>query len=188
MSAGTSTERPLHYNPLLITVLPKERRARHPYQLGAMLCLLTLGAWQLIIGTSQVSPVSQLDSEALRLLNWICVWGGAAGVIAAIVPERIVHWGWGKCGIDWDATYFRLWEELGSHLLLLSVWFSYGVTVWASYGLGKGYSLGLAAAIWFGAAALVRAVQIWLTLWRAGTFSRQATAIIGPDHPAAPHE
>jgi hypothetical protein len=56
--------RPQHYNPLLITVLPKERRSRHPYQLGAMMCLLTLGARNLIIGTVPSSSVNQLDTSA----------------------------------------------------------------------------------------------------------------------------
>lgn len=172
----------LHYNPLLVTVLPKERRARHPYQLAAMFCLFTLGLWQLTIGAAPTSSVNLLDQHALNLLNWVCVIGGGLGILAAAVPERIVRW----YRVEWDATYFRLYEELGSHLSLLTVWFSYGVTVWASFGFVKGYSFGLAAAIWFGAAALGRAVQILLTLYRAGMFGRPPSAIVGPDHPAAP--
>lgn len=186
--SATNSERPQHYNPLLVTVLPAERRARHPYQLGVMMCLLTLGAWQLIIGPAFTSSVNLLNTDTFRLLNWVCIWGGTTGLLAAIVPERIVRWGWGRFGLEWDATYFRLWEEMGSHLLLATVWASYGMTVWASFGFAKGYSLGLAAPIWLGASAIGRAVQIWLTIWRAGTFRCMPSAIVGPDHPAAPHE
>lgn len=175
--------RPEHYNPLLITVLPKERRSRHPYQLGAMMCLLTLGAWQLVIGAQVSSAVNQLDVTAYRLLNWVCVVGGIAGIIAAVIPERVVGWTWRAWRwvwrADFDATYFRLWSEFGCHFMLFTVWLSYGQTVWVNFGLAKGYSFGLAAAFWFGGAALVRALQIWLTLYRAGAFGRRATAIVG---------
>jgi hypothetical protein len=176
---------PQHYNPLLVTVLPKERRSRHPYQLAAMACLLTLGAWQLVIGAATVASVNVLDSSAFLLLNGVCILAGVAGVAAAFIPERIVHvrirfWRW-VFRTEFDATYFRLWEEFGCHVLLLAVWGSYGQATWASYGLAKGYSLGLAAALTFGGAALVRAVQIILTLYRAGTFNRAPSAIVGND-------
>lgn len=182
MSAADLDSPPEHYNPLLITVLPAERRARHAYQLAAMFCLLTLGLWQLLVGTVSTASVNQLDDSAARFLNIVCIVGGAAGILAALIPEHVIRrrfrlWRWAM-GVDFDATYFRLWEEMGSHLLLLTIWFSYGQTVWATYGLAKGYSLGLAAALSFGGAALIRAIQIFLTLWRAGTFSPHASAIV----------
>lgn len=174
---------PQHYNPLLVTVLPKERRARHPYQLAAMGCLFSLGLWQLAFGTLANASVNVLETDTLRLLNWVYLMAGAAGLLAAVIPERIVRlrlklyqrvW-----RTEFDATYFRLWEEIGCQLLLVTVWVSYGQTVWMSYGLVKGYSFGLAAAIWFGLAALARAVQIFLTMWRARTFHRDPSAIVG---------
>lgn len=173
----------LHYNPLLVTVLPKERRARHPYQLCAMLCLLTLGAWQLVVGTVSVSSINELDRTAFYLLNWVCILAGTAGIAAAFIPERIVYWRirfwkW-VFRTDFDATYFRLWEEFGAHAMLFTIWLSYGQTVWANYGIVKGYSLGLAAAIWFGGAAVWRCAEIILTMVRAGTFSRKPSAIVG---------
>jgi hypothetical protein len=177
------TRLPEHFNPLLVTILPKERRARHPYQLGAMLCLLSLGLWQLIIGAAPVSSMGTLDSTAFYLLNWTCILAGTAGLLAAVIPERIVRlriqfWRW-VFRTEFDATYFRLWEECGAHLMLFTIWLSYGQTVWVNYGLYKGYSLGLAAAACFGGAALWRAFQILHTLHKAGTFSKAPSAIIG---------
>lgn len=174
---------PQHYNPLLVTVLPKERRSRHPYQLGAMVCLFTLGLWQLVVGATPAAAVNTLDHSSAELLNWVCIVAGAAGVAAAVIPERIVRlrfkvWRW-ILRTEFDATYFRLWEEFGCHMLLLSVWLAYGQTVWANYGVAKGYSLGLAAAVWLGSAALFRAGQIMLTMYRAGTFNRRPSAIVG---------
>jgi cytochrome c biogenesis protein CcdA len=174
---------PQHYNPLLVTVLPKERRSRHSYQLGAMMCLFTLGLWQLVVGAAAASSINTLDRASADLLNWVCIVAGGAGVLAAVIPERIVRlrlkvWRW-ILRTEFDATYFRLWEEFGAHLLLLSVWMAYGQTVWTNYGLVKGYSLGLAAAVWFGWAALARAWQIMLTLYRSGTFTRKPSAVVG---------
>lgn len=182
---GLTNVEPLqHFNPLMVTVLPKERRSRHPYQLGAMFCLLTLGIWQLAFGALAVSAVNVLDRDAYLLLNWVYILSGAAGIAAAIIPERIVRirvriHNWILLYSEFDATYFRLWEEFGCHMMLFSVWVAYGQTTWASYGLVKGYSFGLAAAIWFGAAALVRSIQILRTLWNARTFHRAPTAIVG---------
>jgi hypothetical protein len=172
-----------HYNPLLVTVLPKERRAKHPYQLCTMAMLFSLGLWQMTVGAVPAASVNLLDESAYRLLNIVCILGGAAGIVAAWIPERIVQfhmrlYRW-AVSTEFDATYFRLWEELGAHVLLFSVWFSYGQTVWVNFGLVKGYSFGLAAAIWSGVAALWRVVEIWLTLYRARTFSRQPSAIVG---------
>jgi hypothetical protein len=126
--------------------------------------------------------VNLLDQQAFNLLNWVCITGGTAGIAAAFVPERIVRW----YTAEFDATYFRLWEEFGCHGMLFTIWLSYGMTVWASFGFVKGYSFGLAAAIWFGGAAVARATQIMLTMYRAGMFSRAPSAIVGPNHPAAP--
>lgn len=176
---------PEHYNPLLVTVLPKERRSRHPYQLAAMLCLFTLGAWQLAIGTVPNASINQLDLTAFNFLNWVCVLAGLAGVAAAFIPERVVRMrlrvrGWQLLKVDADATYFRLWEEFGAHLMLFTIWLSYGQTVWVNYGPARGYSLGLAASICFGYAALHRAWQIIRTLQQAGVFNRHTpSAIVG---------
>lgn len=174
-----------HYNPLLVTVLPKERRSRHSYQLAAMMTLLTLGAWQLAFGAQALSAMSSLDSATFIFMNWVCIVAGTAGLAAAVIPERIVDVRirfWRKVlRTEFDATYFRLWEEFGAHLLLLAVWIAYGQVVWDGYGIIKGYTIGLAAAIWFGLAAAIRAVQIWFTLYQAGTFHRSATAIVSAE-------
>ena len=141
-----------------------------------------------------IASVNELDQQAYDMLNWICVVGGAAGVLAAFIPERIVRWTvrllpeeWhhvpkqlkGCHRIEFDSIYFRLWEEFGCHVMLSTVWMSYGLTVWANFGFIKGYSFGLAAALWFTAAGLWRGVEIFLTLKRSGTFRRPATAIVG---------
>lgn len=175
---------PKHYNPLLITVLPKERRSRHPYQIAAMLTLLTLGLWQVAFGAAAISTVDVLDETAYQLLNCVCALAGGAGIAAALIPERIVRLQLPlrffnrTFKTEFDATYFRLWEEFGCHILLLSIWAAYGQTIWDAYGLVKSYSLGLAFCVMFGGAAIARAVQIFLTMWRARTFHRDATAIV----------
>lgn len=167
-----------HYNPLLVTVLPKERRARHPYQLAAMGMLFSLGLWQLLIAPLPTSAVNVLDVKAYFLLNVFSVAGGAAGIFAAWVPERIVCIRLFRWDYDFDATYWRLGAEFGSHFVLFTVWLSYGVAVWQWFGLVKGYSVGLAAAIWLGGAALGRCTQIVWTVVAAGTFKRPASAIV----------
>lgn len=166
-----------HYNPLLVTVLPKERRARHPYQICAMLALFATGLSQQLLGTLSGASAAQLDPHLLIALNWFCILGGAAGTAAAFIPERVVRWfnGW-----EFDATYWRLWEELGSHVLTGTVWASYFVTISNALGI-RGLSVGSAAGLLFTVAAIWRSAQIVYTMVKAGVFSRRNTAIIGID-------
>lgn len=177
MSPGDSE----HFNPLLVTVLPQERRARHPYQICVMGLLFTLGLYQITVGAVPISAVNLLDEFAYLLLNWVSMLAGAAGMVAAFIPERVVRPRlFGKV-FAFDATYTRLWLEFGAHALLLAVWSTYAQAAWASYGPAKGYGLGLAIGLWLGAAALCRIIQILLTMHRARTFTRRHTAIVGKD-------
>lgn len=180
-----------HFNPLLVTVLPKERRARSPYQFMVMVCVFTLGIWQLTIGPVPISAVNLLDEAAYGMLNAVSVLAGLAGIAAAYIPERIIEFRIGRKPIVVDATYFRLWLEFGCHALLLVIWVIYTQVTWAGYGLIKGYSIAIAASLCLGTAAVWRIIQIWLTLYRAGTFSRKSTAIVGKeeiDTPPGTHD
>lgn len=168
----------LHYNPLLVTVLPLERRARHPYQLCVMLLLITLAVSQIILGPPRNSSVAALGPDTQSLLNWFCIAAGLAGVMAAVIPERIIR---PFRSLAFDATYIRLWEELGSHLFLLFVWAALLITILNSYPFLQGLTVGTAAAFWLGVAAAWRVAQIIATLWRSGTFTRHPSAILGAE-------
>ena len=62
---------------VLLTVLPKERRARHPYQLCMMLALITLSVSQLIIGPAPNTAITALTRAQQDQLNWYALIGGA---------------------------------------------------------------------------------------------------------------
>lgn len=168
-----------HYNPLFVTVLPPERRARHPYQLCVMLMLITLAISQMVLGPPSNSSVRVLPQDTQNLLNMFCLAAGIAGVAAALIPERIVRVF--RC-CEFDATWFRLGEELGSHLFLLTIWVSYIIAILNVASFAEGLSLGSAAAFWLAVAAAWRVIQIVATLRRAGVFNRnKPTAIVGTD-------
>lgn len=161
---------PEHHNPLLVTVLPKERRARHVYQMAGMVMLIGIGVYQLWFGPNPKSSVNDLDHQAQLMLYWCGIIGGISGLAAAVIPERVVRWPW-----DFDATYWRLFDELAAHLLCGSVWASYLITFWV--GSGPGFAPIVAGM--FAVASATRAGQILLTLARAGVFSRRPSAIVG---------
>jgi hypothetical protein len=152
-----------HYNPVLLTVLPKERRARHPYQLCVMAMLATLAASQLVFGPPQGSSTALLDPDTQALLNWMCLACGIGGVMAAFIPETIVKIGW----VKFDATWARLWIELAAHAVLFFIWLSFCVIISLAFPFTDGLTLGSAAAFWLAAASLWRAGQIWVTIKRA---------------------
>src|SRR6478752_864424 len=83
---------PEHRPVVLLTVLPRERRSRHPYQLCMMLALVTIGASQLIVGPMPNAAIEMLSDGDQRQLNWFCVIAGLAGIAAAIIPEHIIRW------------------------------------------------------------------------------------------------
>ena len=88
----SGSQAPEHRPVVLLTVLPKERRARHPYQLCMMLALVTLGASQLIFGAAPTAAVQTLSDSDQHRLNWFCVIAGLAGIAAAVIPEHIIRW------------------------------------------------------------------------------------------------
>jgi len=136
---------PEHFNALLVSTLPKQRRSRHPYQLCVMFMLLTISIKQLIVGFNPMSSVNLVDMDVQILLNWFCVTGASLGILAAFIPERVVYWGLGQ----FDATYLRIFDELASQFLLFAVWLSYFVAIvflapipfWEGYSLGSGCRL-----------------------------------------------
>lgn len=160
------------YNPIWVTVLPRERRARHPYQLCVMLLLITVGLSQALVGPVNNSSLNSLPSGQAALLSWFCVYAGCAGVIAALIPERVVTW-WRW---QFDATWLRLILEFAAHALLVFVWAAYLVAIIGAAPFLQGLSLGSGAAGFLGVAAVWRCVQILWTLKRA---------IIDPPDPAS---
>jgi hypothetical protein len=180
----------LHYNPLFVTILPRERRSRHAYQLCIMAALITVSLSQLILGAIPGASIRGLNDPVQVMLNWFCLIGGFAGILAAFIPERIVRWSMGfrrfRINADFDATYFRLWEEFGSHVLIATVWASYFITITMSVGIVHGLTIGTGLALWLIVAALWRAGQIGRTLHRARTFSHVPSAIVGADQITRP--
>lgn len=151
------------YSPIWVTILPKERRARHPYQLCVMLLLITVGLSQALLGPVQVSTLKYLPSGQAALLSWFCVFAGSAGALSAVIPERIVKvWRW-----QWDATWWRLILEFAAHALLVFVWAAYLSALLSTTPFIQGLSLGTGAAIWLGTAAVWRCLQIAYTVKRA---------------------
>lgn len=170
----------MKFQPIWVTVLPRERRARHFYQLCVMLLLITVGVSQLMIGPVDGSSLNDLPAGQAALLSWFCVFAGTAGLSAALIPERVVTWRrW-----EFDATWARLWVELAAHGLLVFVWASYFSAIVMVYPFVTGLSLGTGAAIWLGVAAIGRCCQILWTLkkamWDAPNPSTITGVIDGP--------
>ena len=153
----------IKYQPLWVTVLPRERRARHPYQLCVMLLLITVGASQLVFGPVTASTLNYLPNGQAAMLSWFCIIAGVSGLGAAVIPERLVTV---RCW-EFDATWARLWVELAAHGLLVFVWASYFIAIALSRPFVEGLSLGTGAALWLGIAAITRCIQIVGTLKRA---------------------
>lgn len=167
---------PEHHNPILITVLPQERRARHPYQVCVMMILITLAGSQLWVGPQASSVAAGLPTEQLAALNWFCLFAGLAGIAAAIIPERVVRL---MRRFEFDATWVRLITEGAGQLALLFVWLIYLVAVLRSLPLLEGLSLGSAAAGWLAIAAGWRFMQIAMTVYRAIFAPPGDSALIG---------
>lgn len=160
-----------HYNPVFITVLPKERRARHPYQFWIMVSLVVMPVSQVILGLPQTASVQALPPEQAYAIAIMCIIAGLSGLYAAIIPERILRWRWWRIEMDFDATWSRLFIELAGQAFLAFIWATYVVTIFSAYPLWTrdgfitgGLTLGGGLAFFLGVAALHRAMQIALTL------------------------
>lgn len=151
---------------VLLTVLPKERRARHPYQLCPMFALIFLSAWQLFVGPVPTTAITVLSQHNQDLLNWYALFGGLAGVAAAFMPERIVRWRVRR-EHKFDVTWFRLWIELGCHGLLFFVWASYMVAISVKVPVIDGLTLSSVLVLSMAVAAVWRSAQILWTVKRA---------------------
>lgn len=156
-----------HYNPLFVLVLPKERRARHPYQLWIMVALVAMPASQLILGIPPNTSTRTIPDSQAIIVNVLCLVAGFSGLYAAYVPERVVHW----FRLEFDATWTRLIVEAASHGLLAFIWATYVAIIMAAYPiwtrdgyLQGGVTLGGGLAFFLGCAAVHRFVQITLTI------------------------
>lgn len=177
-----------HFNPVFLTVLPKERRAQHPYHVSIMLALVTVAGTQLILGSPATSStVQSLPPDQVVAVNIMCVIAGLSGLYATLVPERVVKlFKW-----DFDATWSRLFVELACHGLLAFIWASYILTIFTAYplltregALTGGVTLGGGLAFWLMVAALWRTIQILWTVKNAMSDSpsgRSPSGIIGID-------
>lgn len=159
--------RVVHYNPMFVLVLPKERRAWHPYQLWIMVCLLVMPTSQLILGIPPQASTQTIPEGQAVAVNVMCVIAATAGLYAAIIPERVVHW----FKLSFDATWTRLIVEAASHGLLAFIWASYCAIIFAAYPiwtregyLTGGVTLGGGLAFFLGMAAAHRFLQILLTV------------------------
>lgn len=156
-----------HYNPVFVTVLPKERRARHPYQFWIMMALFVMPISQLILGTPNTAPAQALPQEQVIAVNVVCIIASAAGLYAAFIPERVMRiW-----RFDFDATWSRLFLELAGQAFLVFIWAVYVVTIFSAYPLWTrdgfitgGLTLGGGLAAFLGVAAGHRSIQIIRTL------------------------
>lgn len=185
-----------HYNPILISVLPRERRARHPYQVGVMCWLILMSASQLAFGLAPNSSLQTLPMDQVIWLNYWCLFAGIAGLLAAVIPERVVRLGrrfrsrlWGRVlparllihgrrlRVDFDATWLRLIDEGACHAALVFAWASYFVVVSDSLGLVNGLSFGSGAALCLCGAAAWRFGQIARTVY-VPIFKREEPAAI----------
>lgn len=167
----------VHYNPILITVLPRERRARHPYQVAVMGWMITIGLSQLLFGLSGTSSLRGVPADQLQVLNWYLIIAGAGGLLATLIPERVVQWGF----VDFDATWIRLIDEAASQVLLIFVWASYFVSVVSTLGFTTGVTFGSGAAAWLGGAAAWRFCQIAWTVARATFLQPKDSALVGAE-------
>lgn len=156
-----------HYNPVFVTVLPKERRARHPYQFWIMVALLVMPTSQLILGAPNTASSQALPTEQVYAVNIMCIIAALSGLYAAFIPERIMRiW-----RLDFDATWSRLFLELAGQVFLVFIWASYVVTIFSVYPLWTregfitgGLNLGGGLAAFLGVAAGHRSIQIIRTL------------------------
>lgn len=138
-----------------------------------MVLMLILGISQLIVGPVVASSLNTLPHSTVTMLNWFCIVGGASGIAAAFIPERMVKvWRW-----EADSTWLRLWVEFGCHSLLATVWVSYFVSIISTYDFVQGLSLGTGACIVFTGASLVRAFQIMRTI-KIAVIDRPGPAVI----------
>jgi hypothetical protein len=172
-----------HYNPVFVTVLPKERRARQPYQLWIMVALVVMPLSQLILGLPQTTAVQSLPPEQVYAVNIVCIIAGLSGIYAAFIPERIMQvW-----RFDFDATWSRLFIELAGQVFLVFIWATYVVTIFSAYPMWTrdgfitgGLTLGGGLAFFLGIAAAHRSGQIIGTL-RQAFGGKGASAIVGID-------
>jgi hypothetical protein len=171
-----------HYNPILITVLPRERRARHPYQVAVMGWMLSMGLSQLLFGISKSSSLNGIPIEQVQVLNWYLIIAGASGLLATVIPERVIRWGWRSwVRVDFDATWLRLITESASQALLVFVWAAYFVAVTGALGFTTGLTFGSGGALWLGLAAAWRWCQIGWTIARATFLQPRDSAIVGAE-------
>jgi hypothetical protein len=172
-----------HYNPVFVTVLPHERRARHPYQFWIMVALLVMPLSQIILGLPDTASVKALPPEQVMAVNVVCMIAAATGIYAAFIPERIIRlW-----RFDFDATWSRLVLELAGQVFLMFIWVVYVVTIFSVYPLWTkdgfitgGLTMGGGLAFFLGVAASHRSAQIILTLVEAFRGHKQS-AIVGID-------
>lgn len=172
-----------HFNPVFVTVLPKERRARHPYQLWIMACLFVMPLTQLILGAPDTTSVKALPPEQVIAVNVVCMIAAASGLYAAYIPERVMRlFKW-----QFDATWSRLFLELAGQALLVFIWLTYIVTIFSAYPLWTrdgfitgGLTLGGGLATFLGCAATHRSWQIIKTLREAFNGPGES-AIVGVD-------
>lgn len=172
-----------HYNPVFVTVLPHERRAKHPYQFWIMVALVVMPLSQLILGlpnTSTIKALPEVQNYAVAITCLVC---GLTGIYAAYIPERIVRW-W---RFDFDATWSRLIGELAGQVFLVFIWTVYVVTIFSAYPIYTregfqqgGLTLGGGLAAFLGIAAFHRSAQIIGTL-RDAFGHKGNSAIVGVD-------
>lgn len=165
----------MNERPLFLTVLPKERRARHPYQLGAMLMILSVGLSMLTVGPAINSSLNLLPAGQIEYLAVCCIVAGCAGIAAAFIPERVMRFR------KWEVemTWMRLWVEFGCHGLLVFVGLSFGASIYMAFPFWQGVSLGLGAAMFFTGAGLTRCIQILWTIKKAVVDPPRDAAIVG---------
>lgn len=168
------------YRPIWLTVLPRERRSRHPYQLAPMLALIIVGLSQLIVGPVETSQLRKLPGTEDAQLSWAGILIGVAGILAAVIPERIVSvWvPWRRGKVPLDFTWMRLWVELGCHGAIITVWLSYFTAIQITRPLSDGLSITTALMLTLMPAACMRCAQISYTIYRAIFAKADPSAIV----------
>ena len=163
------------YGPIWLTVLPRERRSRHPYQFQAFAALILCGISQLVLGPVSNSTLLKLPESQDVLLSWFCIVVGLGGTSAAFIPERVVTiWRW-----NLDMTWMRLWVELGSHGAVISVWASFFSSIQMTRPILDGLSITTALLLTMMPAAAWRVGQIAYTIKRATMNKPDPSAIVG---------